>query len=332
MRQFPKTDLHRHLEGSITPETLITSATRYGGTLPTHNLEDLKKMVQADRDPPCFASFLNKFKLFRGFYPNRQAIEYIAYTAVKEAAEDNVKYLELRYSPTHFACSGRFQERDVIDWIQGAIQQASDDFDIIVTPILTISRDYGFDLARQTVNLVLSLGGGFFFGIDIAGNEIQHAAAPFSSLFKKAKDKGFYLTVHAGEAGPSDNIDEAVTAFNADRIGHGINAVYNENTMDLLIKRNILLEVCLTSNIHTGVVDEITDHPAKRLKEKAVPFCLNTDDPAISNITLSDEYVSAVQNLGFTEQDLKSLNMTALEHAFYPDKKRLIKKLRHFWQ
>ncbi len=332
MRDFPKTDLHRHLEGSISPETLLKVAQEYGGCLPTRNLADLRIMVQTDNDPPSFESFLNKFKIFRGVYPNREAIEYIAYTAVKEAAEDNVKYLELRYSPTHFACSGRFNERDVIDWVQGSIQQASKAYDIIVTPILTISRDFGVELAQKTVDMILYLPSGYFSGLDIAGNETEKSAKPFSNLFKKAKDNGLSITIHAGEAGSAENINEAVTEFQADRIGHGTKSINEDKTIDLLIKNNILLEVCLTSNLHTGTVTSISKHPAKLFKEKGVLFSLNTDDPAISNITLSDEYVLAVDKLGFTEQDLKSLNLTALDHSFFPDKQALRQKIAHFWQ
>jgi adenosine deaminase len=331
MKSFPKVDLHRHLEGSILPETFVEIARTYGGSLPADEVEALRPLIQMVNDPPGFHGFLNKFKVFRCFYPCREAIEEIAYRAVREAAEDAVKYLELRYSPTHFACSGRFNEREVVHWIQSAIDRASRDFAIIVIPIATISRDYGVALAEQTVNMISGLKPGYFYGLDLAGDEINNPAQPFSHIFAMAKNSGLKLSIHAGEAGSAENIYQAVEQFNAARIGHGIRAADDEALMELLKKRNILLEICLTSNLQTGVVSDIKNHPIRRLMEHGVPVSLNTDDPAISGITLADEYIKAVQELDFTLEDLKTLNRTAIDHAFYPDKDWLRKRLSRLW-
>jgi len=331
MKKFPKVDLHRHLEGSILPETFIDITRTYGGTLPADEVEALRPLIQMVHDQPGFHSFLNKFKVFRCFYPCREAIEEIAYRAVREAAEDAVKYLELRYSPTHFACGNRFSEQDVVLWIQRAIGRSSKDFGIIVTPIATISRDYGVALAEQTVNMISRLAPGYFYGLDLAGDEINNAAQPFSRVFTMAKNSGLKLSIHAGEAGGEANIYEAVEQFHAERIGHGIRAADDEALMEMLRRRNILLEICLTSNLQTGVVADIKHHPIKRLVTFGVPVSLNTDDPAISGITLTDEYIKAVQELNFTVEDFKKLNSDALNHAFYPDKDWLKKKLGCLW-
>ncbi len=332
LKAFPKVDLHRHLEGSISPETLAAVARQYGGDLPTVDVAQLKALIQMDYDTPGFQTFLNKFKIYRGFYPCREAIETIAYTAVREAAEDNVKYLELRYSPSHFAGRDKFEEADVINWIQGAIRQAAGDFEIIVTPILTISRDYGFDLANNTVAYVAGLAPGFFYGLDIAGDEISNPAKPFAEVFALARRSGLQLTIHAGEACGAANVREAVLEYQAARIGHGVRAVEDPAVMRLLSERNIMLEICLTSNVHTGVVPSLKQHPIKTLMAHGVPVSLNTDDPAISGITLTGEYVAAVTQLGFTEDDLKALNISALDHAFYPDREKLKEKLLHYWE
>jgi adenosine deaminase len=331
IKQFPKVDLHRHLEGSILPETLLIIAKKYGGILPTYELDQLRHLFQFIDDPPGFHNFLDKFKLLRGFYPNQHAIEEIAYTAVKEAAEDNVKYLELRYSPTHFASKGKFQESDVIKWIQNAIERAARRHDIIVTPILTISRDYGYELASNTVELAIKLSPAFFYGLDIAGDEISNSAKPYLELFEKAKEFGLGLTIHAGEAGDVHNVREAVVDFNADRVGHGVRSAGDVSMMGILREKKILLELCLTSNLCTGVVPSIASHPIRKLMEAGVPVSLNTDDPAILGITLTGEYVAAITELGFNEDDLKFLNLAALEHSFYPDRDKLKEKLYHYW-
>jgi adenosine deaminase len=332
MKRFPKVDLHRHLEGSVSAETLLRLADTYGGDLPAYDLESLRPFIEIKDDPPGFKHFLNKFKVLRAFYTSRAAIGEAAYTAVRDAAEDNVKYLELRYSPSHFAARGQFDERDVVDIVHNAIQRGAEDFEIIVVPILTISRDYGYELARNTVDLALSLPAGYFCGLDIAGDEVNNSALPFAELFKSFKSGGRCLTVHAGEVCGAENVRQAVLQFNTDRIGHGIHAAESEDVMALLRKKNVLLEVCLTSNIHTGVVDSLKNHPFARLIRSGVPVCLNTDDPAISSITLTDDYVNAVNELGVTEYQLRKMNLDALDHAFYSNKEELKQKLSHHWQ
>lgn len=331
LKEFPKVDLHRHLEGSVSAETLIRLASTYGGDLPAYDIEGLRPFIEIKDDPPGFKNFLDKFKVLRAFYTSREAIGEAAYTAVKDAAGDNVKYLELRYSPSHFAARGQFDERDVVNIIHTAIQQAADEFSIIVVPILTISRDYGYELASNTVNLALSLPAGYFCGLDIAGDEVNNSALPYSELFKCFKKGGRCLTVHAGEVRGPENVYQAVIQFETDRIGHGIRAGEDERVMALLRERNVLLEVCLTSNVHTGVVDSLKNHPITTLIKNRVPVCLNTDDPAISSITLTDEYVHAVRELGITEQRLKAMNFAALDHAFYSNKEELKQKIGHYW-
>jgi adenosine deaminase len=285
-------------------------------------------------NPDCcdFKSFLSKFNIYRDFYESSDAIQEVAYRAVKDAALDNVKYLELRFSPTHFAANKKFNEADVILWMKDAIELASKDYNIIVTPILTISRDFGLDMAEKTVNLVLQMQDRFFCGLDIAGNELNNSAKPFKGLFERANDAGMGLTVHAGEAGDPSNVTEAVVDFHADRIGHGIRSIEDEELMDILRKRDVMLEVCITSNLHTGVVKSLNKHPLKKIRNSQVPFCLNTDDPAVSALCLTDEYCKAVADFGFTVEDLNKMNLSALDHAFYPDKNYLIKNLSSLWE
>jgi adenosine deaminase len=332
MKSFPKVDLHRHLEGSVRPETFIEVSKKYGGKLPSYDLDELRPLLQVNPDCCDFKSFLSKFNIYRDFYESSDAIQEVAYRAVKDAALDNVKYLELRFSPTHFAANKKFNEADVILWMKDAIELASKDYNIIVTPILTISRDFGLDMAEKTVNLVLQMQDRFFCGLDIAGNELNNSAKPFKGLFERANDAGMGLTVHAGEAGDPVNVKEAVIDFHADRIGHGIRSIEYESVMNILRERDVMLEVCITSNLHTGVVKFLNEHPLKKIKDSRVPFCLNTDDPAVSALCLTDEYCKAVADFGFTVEDLNKMNLSALDHAFYPDKNYLKKNLSSLWE
>jgi len=332
MKNFPKIDLHRHLEGSVAPETLIYIARTWGGDLPAYELEALRPHIEMTTEKPCFATFLSKFAIYRGFYTCRESIEYAVCRAVAAAAEDSVKYLELRYSPTHFASRGLFCERDVVEWIHTAMQRTARECGIIAVPILTISRDFGFDRAASTVDMALSLPDEYFMGLDIAGNELDNAADPFAVLFEKFSARGLGLSIHAGEVCGPSFVRKAVEQFGARRIGHGISSAEDPDVMRLLKECDVLLEICLTSNIHTGAVPCIRKHPVCTLVRNNVPCCLNTDDPAISAITLSHEYERAAAELGFSEALLKALNRAALSHAFHPDQAWLQKKIGHYWQ
>ena len=331
MRHFPKVDLHRHLEGSIRVETFIDIAKRENVFLPTYDLEEFRRLIQVNDEPPDFISFLNKFKIVRGFYPSQNAIERVAYEVIEDAALDSIRYLELRYSPTHFACGKGFPEEEVIRWIHGAIDRAVDAYDIEVIPVVTISRNYGIELAENTVKIAAKYAGKFFHGLDFAGDEINFPAASMAHLFRMAKDAGLGLTIHAGEAGGPENVIEAVEEFDSDRIGHGIQAAKSEAAMALLQEKQVMLEICPTSNLHTGVVDSLENHPLKTFHKREIPVSLNTDDPMISNITLTTEYTNALEKMDFDENDLKRFNLMALEHSFHPDKESLKEKLGHLW-
>ena len=150
-------------------------------------------------------------------------------------------------------------------------------------------------------------------------------------LFEKFRTKGLGISLHAGEACGAENVRQAVEKFNANRIGHGIRSAEDPATMCLLRERDILLEVCLTSNVHTGIVPSFSAHPVTTLLRHNVPVCLNTDDPAISAITLSDEYTRASSELGLSLDILKELNRAALRHAFHPDPVWLERKIGHYW-
>jgi adenosine deaminase len=332
MKNFPKIDLHRHLEGSVEPETLLHISQTWGGDLPAYELEALRPHIQMSTEQSGFQAFLSRFAIYRGFYTCSEAIEYAVCRAVQAAAADNVKYLELRYSPTHFASRGRFCECDVVAWIHSAMQRSARECGIIVVPVLTISRDYGFELAASTVDMALSLPDGFFMGLDIAGDETAFSAEPYADLFEKFRARGLGLSIHAGEACGAENVRQAIEQFGTRRIGHGIRSADDPDLMCLLKEQEVLLEICLTSNVHTGMVQNVREHPLRTLVSAGVPVCLNTDDPAISAITLSDEYALASRELGCTPDSLKHMNRCALRHAFHPEPAWLQKQLGQYWK
>ncbi|MFH1023145.1 MAG: adenosine deaminase [Planctomycetota bacterium] len=318
---LPKAEIHRHLEGSVRAATFLDIAERHNLDVPTHDLAELKRLIQmAPDDPKDFQFFLSKFARYRGFYPDGESIRRVAAEAVQDAARDNIRYLELRYSPIHFALRKNFPLADVAVWVTESAREAAKASGMRVEFIATLGRNFGVAAGRPVGELIAKEGPRFFRGVDLAGIEPGHPAVAFREFFEEARRQGLGVTIHAGEACGPENIWEAIDTLGADRIGHGVRAAEDPALVAELARRKIPIECCLTSNLHTGVVKRIEDHPAKKLFNAGIPVTLNTDDPAISGgITLSGEYNLAVEKLGFTRRDIQTTLRNTVEAAFLSD-------------
>ncbi len=318
LHALPKVDLHRHLEGSLRLETLAEVAVEHGIDLPSYNIEQLRPYVQFTDEEPGFHRFLEKFKLLRRFYTTREAVKRVAYEAVIDAANDNVKYLELRFSPSALAHAQGFPLHEVTEWVIEAVDQAQAETGTLVRLLCAVVRHDSYELARQVIDVAITYRDRGIVGVDLTGDEIHFPAAPFASLFKRAADHGLGITIHAGEAGSAANVREAVELINAQRIGHGIRAIEDSNVVQLLRQRGVTLEVCPTSNLQTGVVDNFGLHPLRDLYVLGVNVTVNTDDPSVSDTSLTDEYMVAMMGLGVNLRDLRNCTRNAIRAAFLP--------------
>lgn len=318
---LPKIDLHRHLEGSLRLSTLSEIAHQHGVDLPSLSLEELRPFVQVVDEPPDFHSFLAKFKLLRRFYSSREAVMRIAYEAVADAAADNIRYLELRFNPVAQALNQGFGFEEVVDWVIEATQQAQAQYAIQVRLIIQIGR-HEPQYARQLAEIAVDRQQSGLVGLDLAGDEINYPVTEFIDVFRWAKTQGLHITVHAAEAGPAGNIREAIEKLEADRIGHGVRAREDLSIVDLLRKHRVTLEMCPTSNLQTGIIPKLSQHPLYAFHQIGIPVTINTDDPSISNITLTDEYEVAVRGANVPFRILPEMILNAAQSAFLPDGER----------
>jgi len=317
LQNLPKVDLHRHLEGSLRLSTLAEIACEHGVDLPSYEIEELRPYVQVTTDePPDFHAFLEKFSFLARFYSKLDCIDRISYEAVADAAQDNVKYLELRFNPVTLALSQGFYLEEVVEQVISAVQKAEQDFDITVKLLTTIRRDYDQDTSSRMVDIAIHYADQSIVGLDLAGDEVHYSAQPFAELFNKAKEAGLGITVHAGEAAGAESVRTAIELLRADRIGHGVRANEDLAVMDLVRERGITLEMCPTSNIQTAAVKAITRHPLRAFHQIGLPVTINTDDPSVSNTTLTDEYVVAVRDVGVTVPEIKQMILTGVRAAF----------------
>jgi adenosine deaminase len=319
---LPKVDLHRHLEGSLRLATMLDIAQKHGVTVPVSML-NLSGLVQVqDQDPMTFTNFLEKFKTLRLFYKSPDVIHRVSAEAVEDAAKDNVRYLELRFTPVALSRAEGFPLHDVMDWVITSSQEAAKKHKIKVSLIASVNRHESPDLAEQVAWLAVDHMKHGLMGLDLAGNEAEFPSSPFYGIFKEARESGLHVTIHAGEWGPASNVQEAIENLGAERIGHGVRVLEDDSVVSLAKERGTTFEVCVTSNFQSGVVNALEVHPLAKMMEKGLKVTINTDDPSISRITLANEYQIACDKLNVKLDDLKKSVLLAAQSAFLSDEEK----------
>lgn len=314
VQQWPKVELHRHLEGSVRFETAWELA-QESPELAQWSPDQLRRAIEFD-GKRNFAHFLSKFETLRKLYTRPEHIQRVAAEAVEDAARDNIRYMELRFSPDHFATTSGYDRDEIADWILDSANEAARLHGVTVRFLLTIGRGYAPEITTRILSIALRSREKGVVGVDLAGDEIRFPAEPFAPLFNRAYEEGLGITIHAGEAGPASGVAKAVVDLHAHRIGHGIRSIEDTRVLELLRQREVALEVCPTSNLQTGVVASYAEHPLSALLNAGVAAVICSDDPRISRITLTDEYATAIMEMGLSPEELAQCVMNGIEHAF----------------
>lgn len=332
IRAMPKIELHRHLEGSLRIETLVEIAEQYDFEMPEYEVETLRPFVQVMAGQPRTPqNFIGKFSTLRQFYLSPEIIRRLTREVIIDAANDNVKYFELRFTPSTLCKIIQCPPEDTIRWVCEVARETSALHDIDVSLIVSINRHEAIEIGERVVDAAINLQHLGIVGLDLAGLEKGYRASDFKHLFERGHQAGLMLTIHAGEWEGVQSVWDTITGIRSvKRIGHGVRVTEDRGVMAVLRDRQIVLEVCPSSNVDSGVVASFDSHPLIDLLRAGVPMTLNTDDPLVSNVTLSDEMMRAITYFRLTIDDLKYLTMTAARAAFLPDKKRnqLVNKFR----
>ncbi len=321
-KSLPKVDLHRHLEGSLRFETVRELARAQGMELPP--TAQLRSMVQVqENEPLTFENFLSKFTTLRLFYRSQEIISRITREAIADAAADNIRYLELRFTPVALSRAQGFPLARVMDWVIEGAHQAQKDTGVTTRLIASINRHESQALAAQVCLLAVERLQAGIVGLDLAGNEAGFPAEPFVEIFRFARQRGLHITIHAGEWGAGENVAQAIAMLSAERIGHGIRVIEAPEALALAREQRTVFEVCLTSNYQSGCVSNIKAHPVSRMLAEDLVVTLNSDDPSISQITLSDEYRLACEVLGFSLRALGERILAAAQASFLSEHEKL---------
>jgi adenosine deaminase len=269
-----------------------------------------------------FSNFLDKFKTLRLFYRSPNVIHRVTREAVEDAAKDNVRYLELRFTPVALSRAEGFPLHDVMDWVAESAQDAAKENKIQVRLIASVNRHESPELAEQVAWLAVEHIKKGLVALDLAGNEAEFKSDPFHGIFKEAKQAGLHVTIHAGEWGPAANVRDAIENLGAERIGHGVRVLEDESVTALVKERGVAFEVCVTSNFQSGVVKTLEEHPLPRMLEKELKVTINTDDPSVSRITLSHEFQEIGEKLNVPMDALRKSVLVAGESSFLPDNEK----------
>ena len=329
IRDMPKTELHIHLEGAIPLETLFTLIQKRGGDPSVSTLEDLqRKLTYTD-----FEHFISTWTWKNKFIREERDFEEITYQALRTLSQQNVKYVEAFYSPGDFWRHG-LSVAAITEYTIKGKEKARRDFGIRSELIIDLVRDHGPNVGMQRLEDVEPYLGKGVIGVGLGGSEQAFPADHYETVYREAKHRGFRLTAHAGEAGGPESIWAAVKKLGCERIGHGVRAAEDPTLVALLRKERIPLEVCMISNVKTGVFESLEAHPIRRYFKDGLMVTVNSDDPTMFNTSITQEYSLLVRKLGFTLEDVKQLTLNGVEASFLPDvdKGSLKSQFENEWQ
>ena len=314
-KAFPKIELHRHIEGSLRLGTIIELAKQHGRPLPASTVEGLAPYAQVLRPLDSLQAVLDAFDLFQHSFLSLEAVERIAFEAVKDAANDGIRLVELRFSPDFMARPANLEWDAMMDAMLRGTRRGEAETGTLVALIAIVSRSYGLKSAHETAAFAVNWRDELA-GFDLADTEDAVPARELARAIQPVHAAGISLTVHSGENSPSNHIRESVEILEARRIGHGVSLIEDDALIELCIARNTHIEACPTSNLRTRAVPSLTQHPARVLLERGVSLSINSDDPGLFDITLSHEFKVAAEDLGFSDADLRKASRCALEASF----------------
>lgn len=314
IQSLPKAELHLHLEGSVTAETLVELRRRHGKASTLAQAESLYQY----RD---FNGFLMAFKTLTEDLQTPEDYELIVYRLMEQLKTENVLHAEVYVSVG--VCLWRKQDFEAIfEGLERGRERGEREFGVSLLWIFDAVRQFGPGAARDVFELAAKFRERNVVGIGIGGDEVKAPPELFREAYAYAAEQGLRLTAHAGETGGPESIWGALN-LGAERIGHGLTAYQDAELMEELATRQIPVEICLTSNLRTGCLVKLSDHPVRRYFDQGLMLTLNSDDPAMFGTTLAREYELAESEFHFTHEHLRELARNSFEASFLPAEKKL---------
>ena len=312
---LPKAELHLHLEGSIEPTTLLQLRQRHN--MDGASLGEVEQLYNyAD-----FKGFLTAFKDVTGHLRSPEDYELITYRLMERLKSENVVHAEVFVSVG--VCLWRKQDfAAIFEGLERGRQRGEQDFGISLVWIFDAVRQFGAEKAERVLDLAVHFRDRNVVAFGIGGDERQGPPELFKDVYARAAGHGLHLTAHAGESAGPESIWGALN-LNAERIGHGLTAGQDPELIEELARRQVPIEICVTSNLKTGCCPDLAQHPVRRYFDEGLMLTLATDDPAMFRTSLVDEYRLVQEAFGFSDEHLRELARNSFEAAFLPPEKKL---------
>ncbi|MEW6196257.1 MAG: adenosine deaminase [Bacteroidota bacterium] len=333
IRSVPKVLLHDHLDGGLRSQSIIELAKdiKYN-KLPTSDPAELAEWFHRGANKGNLVEYLQGFEHTCAVMQTKESLYRIAYEMMEDMKNDGVCYVETRFAPVFHTQRGLYHE-EIIQAVLDGLEKGKDDFGVGFGLILCGMRNMKNSL--EIAELAVSFRKDGVVGFDLAGEEGGYPPKKHLDAFQYIKQKNFNITIHAGEAFGKESIWQAIQMCGAHRIGHGTRIIEDivfdrdgkvvalGELAQYILDTRLPIEICLLSNVHTGAVDKLENHPFIKLYKEKFRVFLNTDDRLMSDTTLTKEYVTANELFGLNLDDVEKLNINAMKSSFLPYKERL---------
>jgi len=333
IKKAPKVQLHDHLDGGLRPGTIIDLAKNFNyQKLPTSDPAELATWFHRGANKGNLVEYLEGFEHTCAVMQSKESLERIAYEMIEDMYNDGVVYVETRFAPVFHTSKGLYLE-DVVKSVLKGLEKGKKEFGVGYGLILCGMRNMQNTL--EIAELATSFRKNGVVGFDLAGEEGGYPPKKHLDAFQYISRENFNITIHAGEAFGKESIWQAIQYCGAHRIGHATRLTediyFDENKeivgmgnlAQFILDKRIPLEICLLSNVHTGAVDKLENHPFISLLKKKFRVFLNTDDRLMSDTTLTKEYMTAIKYFNISLDDVEKLNINAMKSAFLPHNERL---------
>ena len=325
-KEIPKAELHCHLEGCFRPETVMEIGNTLGMDIPQDPAVFREEWLLS-KPLENLEIALKRFVDIQKVWCSEEVIERLTFEACEDALGQGIRIMEFRYAPDFIA----FDKPHLsFERIHAAILRGLErgaHAELAVGLIGIVQKTLSLKDAARTIDFIVE-NADSFVALDFADKD-THDLRSYAPLVAKARGAGLHLTTHAGEdpgPGSPNEVREAIEVLQAERIGHGIHIIHDDDVMALVRANDVALEVCPTSNWLTSAVPSTADHPIRRLMEKEIAVTINSDDPGLFGIDLCHEYEILHREQGYTPDEFDRCNDIAAAHSFLP-----LKELQRVW-
>ncbi|EEH97979.1 adenosine deaminase [Clostridium tertium] len=318
INNLPKIELHCHLDGSLRVETVIELAKKENIQLESYDYDYVKNLLTVEEDCDSLDEYLKRFDLPNEVLQTKENLRRASYELLEDAVKDNVKYIEVRFAPIFHTKKGLALE-EIIESVIDGIRDAENKYDIKGNVIISCIRGLDLEHVYESINASEKYLGKGVVAIDLAASEREDFAYEYIEAMKIAKEKGFRITIHAGETGFGKNVRDAINLLGAERIGHGV-YIFNDVEAYKLVKENgITLEMCPKSNLDTKAVNSYEEHPIYKYHKDNIKVNLSTDNRTVSNINLNQETNKLVETFKVDIDEYKKIYINSVNAAFCDD-------------